>query len=184
MKTNDGPNAITEGNAVKVLIPAVLAFGLLACETASAQTVVQLPSFRSFSYSGSVLVPDRGATYLGGVRRSASSQTRRNGFGRGFGFGQSAGGATAHVTIIDNKAIDAHIRGLSSLGVSPSSRIMPKVDPDAEGKALVRFARKQYQLGRNASSQEAYRLAIQTLSPHLSELAKREYQRVFPVKRR
>ncbi|MEM0924551.1 MAG: hypothetical protein AAGJ83_00800 [Planctomycetota bacterium] len=165
-----------------ILLASAIMFGL-GSEFAAAQTVVQLPSFRSFSYSGSVLVPDRGATSLGSVRRSAMSQTRRNGWGHGFGGAQSAGGADVRVTIIDHAAIDAQIRGLSSLGASTSLVRGPKVNPDEEGKALVRFARKQYQAGNHSSSREAYRMAIAKLSPRLRLLAHDEYRRVFPKRR-
>ncbi|MEM6470456.1 MAG: hypothetical protein AAF802_12945 [Planctomycetota bacterium] len=167
---------------MKILIGVFTVAAVLE-SNADAQTVVQLPSFRSFSYSGSVLVPDRGATSLGSIRRSAFSQTGRNGLGHGFGGGQSVGGATAHVTIIDHAAIDAQIRGLSSLG-APSRIVRTHVNRDDEGKALVRYARKQYLAGQHASGREAYRIAIKMLSPKLSELARQECERVYPSIRR
>lgn len=181
-----------------------VAFGLCLSEFTSAQTV-QLPSISYFSYSGSVLVPAGGSTSLGGVSRSSMGRSSR-GFGnRAIGSNFGHAGARAHVTIIDNDAIDRQIRGLPPRGAnavrgphgvnhaaagvgrtttptrSPRSGV---IAPDAEGKALVRFARKQYLAGKMASSFDGYTLAIATLSPKLAELAKAEFSRIFPGNRR
>jgi hypothetical protein len=164
---------------------------------ASAQTV-QLPSFSRFSYSGSVLVPTGGSTSLGGVSRSSAGRSSRGLRGRALGAGIDHAGARAHVTIIDHDAIDRQIRGLPAkggpasgappTGVSRSGSLLnsrvASQDPDAEGKALVRFARKQFLAGHRTSAFDAYRMAIETLSPTLSRLAMREFQRVFPAKQR
>lgn len=45
--------------------------------TAAHAQVVQLPSLRSFSVRTSVLVPDSGGAYLGGVNRSSHWMTSR-----------------------------------------------------------------------------------------------------------
>ncbi|MEL6104837.1 MAG: hypothetical protein AAFU85_02315 [Planctomycetota bacterium] len=176
--------------------------GLLVASPAHGQlpTTVQLPSFNTFSYSGSVLVPDSGATALGSIRRSATSSSRRWGQ-RAYGSSLSHPGASVHVTIIDLDEMDRRIRGLppvgarSRLGTAPGTLASitaaqanatarrtgkPSVDPDAEGKALVRFARKQYKAGKKSSSHAAYQLAIETLSPQLRALARKEFYRVFP----
>ena len=181
----------------------VAAVAIAESSSASAQlpTTVQLPTFNSFSYSGSVLVPDSGGAYLGGVRRSASSSSRRWG-NRAFGSSLSHPGASVHVTIIDHDEIDRRLRGLppgapagSRLGTAPGTLAAvaaaqanatargvgkPAVDPDAEGKALVRFARRQYKAGNKASAFDAYHMAMATLSPKLRELARKEFYRVFP----
>lgn len=181
----------------------LLGCSLLISEQSVIAQTVQLPSFSRFTYSGSVLVPTGGSTSLGGVSRSATGRTSRRFGGRGFGGAVGHAGATAHVTIIDNDAIDRQIRGLPPKG-SPSHRnsvrstsaVTPpatsksvrgkplSTDPDAEGKALVRFARKQYLVGKRTSSFDAYQLAIETLSPKLSELAKVECYRLFPSQKR
>jgi hypothetical protein len=180
----------------------------LCCQQSGTAQTVQLPSISSFSYSGSVLVPDRGSTSLGGVSRSAMGRSSRGLGNRAFGAGLGHSGARAHVTIIDNDAIDRQIRGLpprgsgvvrrarsvarpaqgdvrTAQGNARSGKISrPSIaDPDVEGKALVRFARRQYLAGKKSSSFEAYGLAIQTLSPELSELAEAEFHRVFPTNR-
>ncbi|QDV41992.1 hypothetical protein Enr13x_18350 [Stieleria neptunia] len=172
-----------------VVTTALLTLGI--DHLASAQSTIQLPSFSRFTYSGSVLVPTGGRASLGGVSRSASGRSSRRGGGRGIGAGVGHAGASAHVTIIDHDAIDRQIRGLppkgtgtSSLSKRPITPAASKTDPDAEGKALVRFARKQYLAGRRTSAFDAYRLAIETLSPRLSDLAAAEFRRVFPAEKR
>lgn len=184
---------------------AMLLVVVLACgfeSSAFAQSTVQLPSFSRFTYSGSVLVPTGGATSLGGVSRSSSGRSSRRFGGHAFGGGLGHAGASVHTTIIDNDAIDRQIRGLGPKGTAktitgpvsgPANGTVnhtvkmrkrnpaPAVDPDAEGKVLVRFARKQYTAGNRTSAFDVYQLAIETLSPKLSELAAAEFRRVFPT---
>ncbi len=176
---------------------------------------IQLPSFHRFSYSGGVLVPDRGSASLGGVSRSYSSRTSRRGSGVARGGGLSHAGASARVTIIDHEAIDRQLRGLpadrrplangkpsaaagsTATGTTatgskrpaanpPADRSAdpPAIDPDAEGKALVRYARRQYRAGHHASAFDAYQLALSALSPGLQALAEAEFNRVFPAGKR
>ncbi|WP_182866820.1 hypothetical protein [Stieleria mannarensis] len=190
----------------RLSIPAaatLLTLGVMAWgpnRIASAQSTVQLPSFSRFSYSGSVLVPVGGSASLGGVSRSASGISRRGSRAIGAGVGRAGAlghaGASAHVTIIDHDAIDRQLRGLppKSQGRSSASARPPRTtavppdalnpDPDAEGKALVRFARKQYLAGKHSSAFDAYRIAIETLTPRLATLAKAEFKRVFPSEKR
>lgn len=160
---------------------------------AHAQTV-QLPSFRQFHYSGSVMAPDRGSASLGGVSRSYASRAARRGSGVARSAGGSRGGASVHVTIIDHDAIDRRLRGLPPesnrtppIGAHVAAASKPKVqaiDPDAEGKALVRYARRLYIDGRHVSAFDAYRLAIPALSPKLASLAKAELERLFAAEQR
>lgn len=179
-----GNHCLRNFRGVLLLFPVlVLGFNGLV----SGQTTVQLPSFSRFTYSGSVLVPTGGSTSLGGVSRSSSGVSSR-GFGGGSALGgsMSHSGARAHVTIIDNDAIDRQIRGLPPKGstrpaVQPSAaKRSATVDPDAEGKILVRYARKKYLEGNRSSAFNAYGLAIKSLSPQLAALAKAEFRRVFP----
>ena len=158
----------------------------LACLPASAQraipSVVQLPSFQTFSYSGSVVVPDSGGAYLGGNRTSSSS-SRRRGLNRGFGFAQGASQLSVHPTIIDNNEIDRQLLGGTPKQFLASNRgkesVSKPVDRNEEGKSLVRFARRQYQEGNKTASFDTYRLAIEVLDGRLEELAKAEFRRVF-----
>jgi hypothetical protein len=90
---------------------AVLAF---AAEADAQAHVVQLPSFSYFTTNTSVLVPDGGAAYLGGVNRAGSGSTSRGipGLG-GLPFGNrgsanyaSGGGMQVTATIQDLHAMD------------------------------------------------------------------------------
>ena len=54
---------------------AAACFASLASSPAHSQTVVQLPTFRVFSVFTTVVVPDRGTAYLGGVSRVASGRS-------------------------------------------------------------------------------------------------------------
>ena len=110
--------------------------------------VVQLPTFHYFSVSTSVLVPDRGGAYLGGIRRSADRRAVYGLAGAGRLFGnraidqsRGAGGVSAHVTIIDHDALDratlaeAARRRAARTGagrnVAPSVRVLASRSGDA-----------------------------------------------------
>jgi len=81
--------------------------------------VVQLPSTRSLSYSGSAWVPDGGSTALGGSN-GASYGSRHSGWGpysnSGSGSTMSSSALSASVQIIDLAALD------EALLASPSSQ--------------------------------------------------------------
>ncbi len=86
---------------------------------AQAQTV-QLPTMQTFSSTGSVLVPDRGGAFLGGVNRAASGYSRRGVplFGAGsptpIGRQVSATQTSVHATIIDLNEWDQQMRRQAS----------------------------------------------------------------------
>jgi hypothetical protein len=165
---------------------------LIGCSELSAQTplpsVVQLPSFSTFRYNGTVVVPDSGGAYLGGIKRFASSSTRRGrGLGHAVGGGLGGSGASAHATIIDLNEMDRQILGGTPEQFLRSERLQQAgagksksaVDPDAEGKALVRYARRMYREGNQSRAFDGYLLAIDVLSPRLRDLAAAEFKRVF-----
>ncbi|TWT92385.1 hypothetical protein [Stieleria varia] len=165
-------------NISRVLLSFVIATSALA--TANAQ-VVQLPTFHQFSYNGSVLVPDGGTTSLGGVSRSAIGSSHRPG-SRALGATLSRSNASVTVTIIDHDEIDRQIRGVTAdrpngFPVDPAAAKV--VDQDAEGKALVRYARAKYRSGDQSAAFEGYRMAIAVLSPNLRQLAEAEFKRQF-----
>ncbi|MFK8115441.1 MAG: hypothetical protein AB8B91_24810 [Rubripirellula sp.] len=159
-----------------------LAFVLSVTPNAEAQlpSVVQLPSFQTFSYSGTVVVPDGGSAYLGGVRRSASGSSRR-GLSRAFGSSVRNSGASVRATIIDNDAIDRKLLGGTPEQFIRSNRGRPNqaIDKTEEGKSLVRYARSKYKEGDQSASFGAYQLAIGVLDGRLKELATVEFRRVF-----
>ena len=89
----------------------------LGLSSAGAQgTAVQLPSYSYFTTNSSVLVPDRGAAYLGGVNRARSGM---NEFGtpltplrnRSSGSERSASGASVSVYVHDFEAMDEMLLG-------------------------------------------------------------------------
>jgi hypothetical protein len=145
-------------------------------------SVVQLPSIQTFFYSGTVVVPDSGGAYLGGNRRSASA-SRRRAFNRAFGSSLGNPQASVTATIIDHNKIDRQLRGakpgeLARAGGGKALASKP-LDPVEEGKALVRFARKQYREGKKTAAFDTYMMAIEILQGRLRELAKVEFRRVF-----
>ena len=155
-------------------------------------SVVQLPSFHTFSFSGSVLVPDGGTTSLGGVKRSASGYNHR-GWNRGYGSVNSNSNASISARIIDLAEMDRQILGGSPQDFLRRMRMQdreldkhgaggaapPPLSRTEEGKALVRFARKEYREGRKSSSIQAYGMAIGKLDGRLKTLAEAEFRRVF-----
>lgn len=154
--------------------------GIASQATAQLPSVVQLPSFHSFSYSGTVVVPDSGGAYLGGMRRSASGSSRR-GWNRAFGSSLGNPQASVTATIIDHNQIDRRLLGSKPGEISKAGKraAAKPLDPVEEGKALVRFARKQYREGRKTAAFDSYLMAIEILSGRLRELAKVEFRRVF-----
>lgn len=166
----------TRSLAATLVVIAVVISGDLA--SAQLPTTVQLPSFSSFSYQGTVVVPDSGGAYLGGVNRSATGLNRR-GLSRGFGSSLGHSGASVHATIIDHNEIDRQLLGADPRELARSKSVRKKADPDAEGKALVRYARQKYREGKKSQSFDTYRMAINVLRPGLRELAVKEFERVF-----
>lgn len=147
-------------------------------------TTVQLPSISSFSYNGTVVVPDGGSAFLGGVKRASTGSSRR-GLSRAFGADLSNTQASVHAQIIDNAEIDRQI-----LGGTPKEFLRREqmkqaqgggaIDPDAEGKSLVRYARREYKAGKQSAAFVGYQMAIETLaSQRLRDLATVEFKRVF-----
>jgi hypothetical protein len=93
---------------------------LFTANRAEAQaTTVQLPTFHYFSVNTTVLVPDRGATYLGGVNYSSAGRTQRGIPGLGgrpftnTSTGRSTSGGNMWVTayIHDFEALEEQLLG-------------------------------------------------------------------------
>ena len=84
---------------------------LLSAEPSAAQTAVQLPTIQQFGVTTTIVVPDGGTAYLGGVNRSSRGSSSFGaglpGLGnRGFGRTSSAGGVSVSTMIIDHREID------------------------------------------------------------------------------
>lgn len=173
-----------------IVCTAVVLTGLVGSVSAQGNlpSVVQLPSISTFSYDGTVVVPDGGEVLLGGVNRSSFGSSR-NGLSRGRGFDNSISQATARAQIIDHAEIDRQLLGgtpeeflrrerarEARLGIDP----LAPVDPDGPGKALVRQARTEYRSGNQSASFASYRKAIGYLrSENLRRLATAEFKRLF-----
>lgn len=98
--------------------------------------VVQLPSTRNFSYSGSAWVPDAGTASLGGTGYTSSSAVQRGWgpyAGRAAGGGMGANSLTASVQIIDLKALDDAILGANVSRDPNSPAIVSANSPAADG---------------------------------------------------
>jgi len=67
---------------------------------------VQLPTFHVFGVSTTVLVPDRGSAYLGGVNSARRGGQQFGPGNRAYGRTTSAGGVSASATIIDLGEMD------------------------------------------------------------------------------
>ncbi len=96
-------------NAFRFLFASVFLLGVV--ESANAQTTVQLPTVQNFGISTTVVVPDRGRTYAGGVNRSYRSSSRRGmpflpPSSRGYGAGTSSSGVSVSAHIHDFEEMD------------------------------------------------------------------------------
>lgn len=124
---------------------------------------------------------------MGGVNRSASGSVRR-GASRGFGSDLSKSSAVVSAHIIDLQEMDeailggtpkeflARARAQEAMGNGNPTRT---VDPNAEGKALVRYARKLHKKGDQSGAFDVYMMAMKKLSPSLRDLAKAEFKKTF-----
>ncbi len=174
-----------------ISLPSLIAlFGCVDLQAQSAlPSVVQLPSFSTFRFNGTVVVPDSGGAYLGGVKRYASGTARRGrGLGHGIGAGLGNSGMSVHATIIDLDEIDRQILGGTpeeflrrerQKEARQGGKSQVASDPDAEGKALVRYARRMYREGNHSKAFDGYLVAMDVLSPQLRDLAAAEFRRVF-----
>jgi hypothetical protein len=117
-------------------LPAIGVMALFMMTSSAAAQVVQLPSYRNFSYSGSAWVPDGGTAALGGAGYAAgSSLTRGYGPAASRAVGSSVGGTsiTASVQIIDLKALDDAILSVN-VPIDPNApQVISADSPAAEG---------------------------------------------------
>lgn len=144
--------------STKLTVFAALGFAAILAGRANAQ-VVQLPSFRNFSYSGGALVPDAGSASLAG-NSYARSGSVSNGWGpygtRASGSSFGTTNSSASVQIIDLQALDEAIlssnipkqnirsrsaisatTGRSLVGASAPSGPSPNLDPGKWQRVLA-----------------------------------------------
>lgn len=126
--------------AYKLLPTATIVAGLalFPLSIASGQ-VVQLPSYRTFSYTGGAVVPDQGTGILGGTTFSRQGSAYRGAgpyAGRATGFSSMSSSVAASAQVIDLKALDEAILAanvpLNTTGSAPLS-----YDADSDGRSTL-----------------------------------------------
>ena len=162
----------TRGASLTIIAAVVL---ITSYSTSSDAQTIQLPTTRTFGYSGSVLVPDQGNTSLGGVRRGAVSSSGRL-TQRGYGQTQGHSGISVSAHIIDLDEIDRQIRGVGQPALKWKSQREQQIEV---GKATVRRARQLYREDQHSKSFDQYMNAIKILDGRLQRLARKEFRRVF-----
>ncbi len=154
---------------LKIVIPIVVALAcshLRTAERCQAQNVtVQLPTFEVTGVSTTVLVPDSGSLFLGGVNRSSlGSQSFGPGVpglgNRGFGRAIDAGGMSISATIIDHSEIDRALLAEAARrrGATVDIRGRPVADAPRLSPAVTRrSAAVRARDGRNSLAPVRYR---------------------------
>lgn len=162
----------------------------LSGATAMAQ-VVQLPTFSSVGYSGTVWVPDQGSASLAGSGFDWGSWSSRNGMLPNFSTNRlvEAGGVVVNVEVVDPRALDRELRIDVALAqrrreqavAETSSRpvsLQPPDDPVEKGKWLVRRARAALADRLPQVARIYYQQALPLLTPELQRLAQQELNRL------
>lgn len=155
-----------------VLSTALIPAALLGLVGVSSGQVVQLPTFRSFGMSTSVVVPDRGAVYMGGNGRAAIGWNELGApsvpFGnRSPGMLHSAGAVSVSAYVHDFAAMDAYVLNQASGKRAAGS-------PPVRASALQRAsASSAAQAVRSVAELRAEHAAEAGLSPEVNELLQR-----------
>lgn len=136
----------------------LLLFGALSNRAAG--QIVQLPTFQVFSIGTTVVIPDRGSMYLGGVNRAAFGSSTRGvpglskipGAGRlftnsGIGSEVSSSGVHASATIMDLGELDKAVlaEAAARRGASSGAATNPAVERKAAfiSKHIAKTQRSQ-----------------------------------------
>jgi hypothetical protein len=154
---------------------------LLAASTAQAQNVtVQQPIVRNFSVGTTVVAPDRGGSYLGGIRRAADGRFRGGLFPQPAAVGREVSGAnvTTHVWIHDLREMDEELlnsaprpaddtAGLSENATHAARALARNYGPapsTARSYGSVSSARATPNASRPSSLASAYRVRAQHMA--------------------
>jgi hypothetical protein len=160
-------------------IASLTALWLTSVTSGANAQVVQLPTFRVFSMSTTVSVPDRGSAYLGGVTSSSTSRRERGlpGLGHvpiaGRPFGNRsisshtrAGGVSVSAHIHDFEAMDEAL--LRQAGAAVRRAPVATHSRDVAGRSSITDLRRQ-----NTADQRAERTAARRDFDHGLELLNR-----------
>jgi hypothetical protein len=164
--------------------------GMQMCSSSLQAQVVQLPSMRQFSIETTVLVPDSGGAYLGGVNRSYLGRSARGtpGLGRlGGNYAISsethATGAFVRATIIDHAELDEHVLAVAkskrSLVLAPETELPTKPSRDEAPLPSLRSIRTELaaeDARLEAAAEEVYQKALACEERGEWRLARTYYQ--------
>ncbi|MEM6689538.1 MAG: hypothetical protein AAF664_08935 [Planctomycetota bacterium] len=176
-------NLSRKSSRLSAIVPVFIAILIIIDATTAVGQTVQLPSFRSFNYSGTVEVPDGGSAFLGGNSSGIIRQSSKSNSTATIG---GVSGLYTGASIIDLDAMDRQI-----LGNPPIVRVRngaqnrlggPKNEEQVrQGKRWVRIARKDLENGRIEAAAGAYRNSLRYLDSRLADLARSEYRRNIPA---
>lgn len=141
---------------------ALFSLGLFADNGVFAQAV-QLPTFNYFTTNTSVLVPDGGSVYMGGVNRATSGRVERGLPGLGgrpfrnvaTSRSTSGGGVWVSAQIHDFEAMDRALLGQSGTGVPYGMLREPAVKSEPNFNDSIVAIRSQATSEESAKQQEA-----------------------------
>jgi hypothetical protein len=165
---------------VKRALVAGLVFGGTPLNAQQQGVTLQLPTFSSFSVTTSVLVPDSGGAYMGGIGRGRSSRNRH---GAPFGRGQNATGSQRQAA---GMHVQAHVHDLSGMdkalrGPGPLSRQMSAAQSGALGEPIaslkdIERERKAAADAQQAEATDLFRRGREAQAAGKTSLAKTYYQ--------
>lgn len=95
------------------LTVAILIIAMITCSSLFAQVTIQQPAIGTFGVATTVVVPDRGSAFLGGVGGALESSKSFGPFQRGSSIGRDVfhRGASTSVFIHDFEAMDRYLLG-------------------------------------------------------------------------
>jgi hypothetical protein len=139
--------------------------GFAGLEIVQGQTTVQLPQFRRFQVSGSVMVPDGGSTYLGGLNGSGVGSRQYGALpirplaNRTTGGGFNRAGVVTTVETYSLREMEAQLMG--------------QLSPEYQQQRLAEAAADQAKVARQlAADQAAFREMRRSQAEKKVELAK------------
>ena len=132
------------------------------------RTTIQLPTFQNFGMSTTVLVPDRGSVYAGGVNRSFRSTSRRGiplapGLARSSSNGVSSSGVQVSAYIhdleqLDREVIDRWKQSVKTRAPEAASAVAHKHE-NVHAQPRVSAVRERVQQQGRAKREQARRYA-------------------------
>ena len=156
-----------------VLLIAIIACGGNVPLVAQQPVTLQLPTFSYFTVNTSVLVPDGGSAYLGGVNRARSGSTYRGvpfasktpflsplAANRGVSHTVAGSNMSVHATIIDHADLDQQVlaHALAQRGISAAVVAAETSQPAAVPVASIAEIRQQQSAADDAKQQAAREL--------------------------